>query len=166
MTRRMLLPMLGENPDSPFPPTCEAFNEPNGLLAVGGALEPERLLRAYRQGIFPWYPEHSLHILWWSPAPRCVIFPPRVHLSRRTRRRFNSGNYELTLNRSFPEVVRACAVPRAGENGTWITPEMERAYTLLHDMGHAHSLEVWLDGELVPTRVRRYGPILPYHPSQ
>lgn len=147
MNPRMLR-LLGDDPDAPFPPTCDALDNPNGLLAAGGGLEPKRLLRAYRLGIFPWYPEHSQHILWWSPAPRCVISPNRVHLSRRTRRRFNSGNYELTLDRSFSEVIHACAAPRAGENGTWITPEMERAYTCLHEMGCAHSLEVWLDGEL------------------
>lgn len=143
-----MLLLLGDEPDAPFPPTSDALDEPNGLLAVGGGLEPKRLLRAYRLGIFPWYPEHSQHILWWSPAPRCVIFPDRVHLSRRTRRRFNSGNYELTLDHCFSEVIHACAGPRAGENGTWITLEMEYAYTCLHEMGCAHSLEVWLDGEL------------------
>ena len=148
MRPRRILVFLDDDPGAPFPDTRNALDEPNGLLAVGGGLEPERLLRAYRQGIFPWYPEHSEHVLWWSPAPRCVIFPPRVHLSRRTRRRFNSGRYTLSLNRAFGEVIRACAAPRAGEPGTWITPEMERSYTLLHEKGHAHSLEVWLDGEL------------------
>lgn len=148
MRPRRILVFLDDDPGAPFPDTRNALDEPNGLLAVGGGLEPERLLRAYRQGIFPWYPKHSEHVLWWSPAPRCVIFPPRVHLSRRTRRRFNSGRYTLSLNRAFREVIRACAAPRAGEPGTWITPEMERSYTLLHEKGHAHSLEVWLDGEL------------------
>lgn len=144
----ILPPFLGDDPDAPFPDTREALDEPNGLLAVGGDLDPRRLLRAYRLGIFPWYPERSRHVLWWSPAPRCVIVPSRVHLSRRTRRRFNGGGYALTLNRAFPEVIHACAGPRAGEPGTWITPEMERAFTCLHRMGHAHSLEVWRDGEL------------------
>lgn len=148
MNTRRLLPLLDDDPSAPFPETRAALEDPNGLLAAGGGLEPERLLRAYRLGIFPWYPEHSRYVLWWSPAPRCVIFPGRVHLSRRTRRRFNAGQYELTVNRAFPEVIQACAGPRGGETGTWITPEMILAYTHLHDRGFAHSLEVWLEGKL------------------
>lgn len=144
---RVPLPQLGANPDAAFPPTRMALDSPNGLLAWGGGLEPERLLAAYRLGIFPWYSEGQ-PILWWSPAPRCVIRPERVHLSSRTRRRFNSGRYELTLDRAFDEVIAACAAPRRDDEGTWITPEMVAAYTALHRMGHAHSLEVWQEGEL------------------
>lgn len=147
MTGRVVIPRLGDAPDSPFPPTSQALEEPNGLLAAGGDLSSRRLLAAYRRGIFPWYSAGS-PILWWSPSPRCVIVPERVYLSRRTRRRYNSGRYRLSVDTAFPEVVRACALPRPGEDGTWITPDMEQAYNDLHGLGHAHSLEVWLDGEL------------------
>jgi len=142
------LPRLGGNPLDPFPPTSAALESPNGLLAWGGGLEPARLLAAYRMGIFPWYTQGE-PILWWSPAPRCVIFPDRVHLSRRTRRRYNSGNYMLTVDTAFSAVIAACAAPRDHEAGTWITPEMIQAYVELHRLGHAHSLEVWRDGQLV-----------------
>ncbi len=94
------LPRLGASPDAPFPPTSAALQRPNGLLAWGGDLSTERLLSAYRQGIFPWYTEGE-PILWWSPAPRCVIFPSAVHLSRRTRRRYNAGGYRLTADTAF-----------------------------------------------------------------
>lgn len=147
MNDRILLEWLGDDPESPFPDTRNALEYPNGLLAGGGDLSSTRLLNAYRRGIFPWYSEGG-PILWWSPAPRCIIFPDKVHLSRRTRRRYNSGDYELTLNQAFPTVIRACAEPRESEDGTWITAEMEQAYTGLHRTGHAHSLEVWLEGEL------------------
>ena len=133
---------LGDEPHAPFPPTSAAFSSPNGLLAWGGDLHPERVLRAYRAGIFPWYSEGQ-PILWWSPAPRCVILPPDIYVSRRTRRRYNSGRYSLTADTDFTAVVRACALPRAGEEGTWITDDMIEAYMRLHLMGHAHSLEVW-----------------------
>jgi leucyl/phenylalanyl-tRNA--protein transferase len=144
----VLIPRLGDEPDAPFPPSSEALDEPNGLLAGGGDLSPQRLLNAYRRGIFPWYSEES-PILWWSPAPRCVIYPLNVYSSSRTRRRFNTGRYRLSVNQAFPEVIRACAEPRPGDNGTWITPGMEQAYIDLHGMGHAHSLEVWTEGKLV-----------------
>ena len=143
----MLIPRLGDEPDAPFPPSSEALDEPNGLLAGGGDLSPQRLLNAYRRGIFPWYSEES-PILWWSPAPRCVLYPQDIYISSRTRRRFNTGRYRLSVNQAFPEVIRACAEPRPGDNGTWITPGMEQAYIDLHGMGHAHSLEVWTEGTL------------------
>lgn len=138
------LPCLEARADAPFPATAEALESPNGLLAWGGDLQPERLLNAYRSGIFPWYSEGQ-PILWWSPAPRCVIFPDRVYLSTRTRRRYNSGVYNLTVDTAFAEVIEACAGPRDDENGTWITPEMQEAYLRLHRLGRAHSLEVWQD---------------------
>lgn len=141
------LPHLGNDPGEPFPPTSEALDFPNGLLAWGGGLEPERLLSAYRSGIFPWYTEGQ-PVLWWSPAPRCVIFPERVYLSRRTRRRYNSGNYRLTADSAFTAVMEACAAPRAHESETWITRDMQDAYLELHQRGHAHSIEVWLGGDL------------------
>jgi leucyl/phenylalanyl-tRNA--protein transferase len=142
------LQRLGDAPDSPFPPTRFALRAPNGLLAWGGDLHPRRLLAAYRLGIFPWYAEGQ-PILWWSPAPRCVLRPEKVYLSRRTRRRYNSRQYRLTADNAFTAVVEACAGPRPQEEGTWITPDMVAAYTQLHEMGHAHSVEVWHDDRLV-----------------
>lgn len=136
------LPRLGDDPDAPFPPGRQALDAPNGLLAWGGDLHPRRLLAAYRAGIFPWYSEGQ-PLLWWSPAPRCVILPAEVHLSRRTRRRYNSGRYRLSVDCAFEQVIAACAEPRAYERGTWITPELQAAFTRLHRMGHAHSVEVW-----------------------
>ena len=147
MSVQRVLPQLGADPHAPFPPSSRALAAPNGLLAWGGGLEPERLLAAYRHGIFPWYSEGQ-PILWWSPAPRCVIRPERVHVSKRTRRRFNSGCFTLSLNTAFEAVIAGCAEPRADEEGTWITAAMVDAYTALHRLGHAHSLEVWADGEL------------------
>jgi len=141
------LPKLGDGPDAPFPPTCDALDSPNGLLAWGGDLHPRRLLAAYRAGIFPWYSEGQ-PVLWWSPAPRCVIFPNQVYLSGRTRRRYNSGTYRLSADAAFDAVIAGCAAPRRDGPGTWITPDMGRAYLELHRMGYAHSLEVWHDDEL------------------
>jgi len=147
MKNILQLPQLGPDPLSPFPPPGAALESPNGLLAWGGDLHPDRLLRAYRQGIFPWYSEGQ-PILWWSPAPRCVLYPARVYLSRRTRRRYNNGGYKLSVNTAFDAVITACAGPRADGSGTWITPEMKDAYLRLHHLGHAHSLEVWKDERL------------------
>lgn len=136
------LPRLADDPKAPFPPTAEALDSPNGLLAWGGDLSPRRLLSAYRVGVFPWYSEGQ-PVLWWTPAPRCVIFPAEVHLSRRTRRRYNSGGYRLTADRAFDRVVSACAAPRSYDRGTWITEDLRGAFSRLHRMGHAHSVEVW-----------------------
>lgn len=111
-------------------------------------MQPERLLAAYRSGIFPWYSDGQ-PILWWSPAPRCVIFPEKVYLSTRTRRRHNSGVYRLSADSAFAEVINGCTEPRGGDNSTWITQEMLEAYDHLHQLGHAHSLEVWEDDLLV-----------------
>jgi leucyl/phenylalanyl-tRNA--protein transferase len=141
------LPHLGNDPCTPFPPTSEALESPNGLLAWGGDLQPERLLMAYRSGIFPWYSD-AQPILWWSPVPRCVIFPQKIYLSTRTRRRYNSGVYRLSADSVFAEVISACAEPRGHDSGTWITQEMVEAYIHLHQLGHAHSLEVW-EGDLL-----------------
>ena len=138
---------LDDDPEAPFPPVSEALDSPNGLLAWGGDLSPGRLLNAYRAGIFPWY-SAGQPILWWSPAPRCVLFPPDVYLSRRTRRRYNSGAYRVSADTAFDRVIQACAGPRKSEPGTWITPEMATAYRLLHRMGFAHSFEVWHENEL------------------
>ena len=142
-----MIPLLATDPESPFPPTDQALNDPQGLLAIGGDLSPTRLINAYRQGIFPWYSEDQ-PILWWSPAPRCVIYPGAVHVSRRLRRRFNQGLFTITVDRAFPEVIEACAGPRRDQDGTWITPEMLTAYLRLHELGVAHSVEVHMDGDL------------------
>ncbi len=130
-----------------FPSPEEALAEPAGLLAAGGDLSPGRLLAAYRQGIFPWY-SCGEPILWWSPDPRCVLFPGQLHLSRRLRRTLDSGRFRLSVDTAFDRVIAGCAAPRAGQEGTWITPEMIRAYTALHRAGHAHSIEVWQGNEL------------------
>lgn len=143
-----MIPILGTDPESPFPAIERALVEPQGLLAVGGDLSPTRLINAYRQGIFPWYSDDQ-PILWWSPAPRCVIYPHAVHVSRRLRRRYNQGQFSLTVDQSFSEVIEACAEPRPDDAGTWITKEMKAAYIRLHKMGIAHSVEIRIDDELV-----------------
>ena len=143
-----MIPILNSDPESGFPPTEQALDNPPGLLAAGGDLSPTRLVDAYRHGIFPWYSDDQ-PILWWSPAPRCVIFPSTVHVSRRLRRRFNQGHYRVTSDRAFARVINACAKPRYENDGTWITVEMEMAYIRLHEMGIAHSVEVWMDDELI-----------------
>ncbi|MEE8495776.1 MAG: leucyl/phenylalanyl-tRNA--protein transferase, partial [Xanthomonadales bacterium] len=138
---------LDADPGSPFPASTQALAVPNGLLAWGGDLHSERLLNAYRAGIFPWYTEHQ-PLLWWSPAPRCVIFPADVHVSKRTRRRYNAGRYTLTADQDFVGVIRACAENRGDRGGSWITSGMLDAYSDLHRLGHAHSIEAWQDGQL------------------
>lgn len=142
------IPRLGSVPDAPFPPTSEALASPNGLLAWGGCLRPQRLLNAYSRGIFPWYSDGQ-PILWWSPAPRCVLFPERVYLSKRTRRRYNSGDFTLSMDQAFAEVVEGCAAPRSYDSETWITDDMKMAYCSLHEQALAHSLEVWKEEQLV-----------------
>lgn len=130
-----------------FPDPSTALDDPDGLLALGGDLSPQRLQLAYRRGIFPWFSEEQ-PILWWSPDPRCVIFPEDVHISRSLRRTLNSGRYRVTIDQAFAEVVDACARERT--EGTWITPEMRHAYVDLHNLGLAHSFEAWdIDGRLV-----------------
>lgn len=122
---------------------------PNGLLAVGGDLAPETLIEAYSNGIFPWFGEHE-PVLWWSPDPRMVLFPHEFHCSRRLARRLRQGRYAITHDRAFAEVIHACAThPRPGQQGTWIVPSMIRAYMRLHELGLAHSVEVWEKGHLV-----------------
>lgn len=132
-----------------FPPLATALSEPNGLLAVGGDLAPERLLAAYRRGIFPWYSPGE-PILWWSPDPRMVLFPAEFKVSRSLSRTLRRGGYEVRLDTAFARVIAACAqTPRRGQHGTWIVPEMQAAYRRLHELGLAHSVETWVDGELV-----------------
>jgi leucyl/phenylalanyl-tRNA--protein transferase len=142
-----VIPILPSEPESSFPPTEQALDYPRGLLAAGGDLSTTRLVNAYRRGIFPWYSEGQ-PILWWSPAPRCVLFPHSVHVSRRLRRRYNQGRFSLTADRAFADVISACAAPRQDQDETWITGEMRQAYISLHDLGVAHSVEVWLGNEL------------------
>jgi leucyl/phenylalanyl-tRNA--protein transferase len=123
--------------------------EPDGLLAVGGDLAPARLLRAYRAGIFPWYDEES-PILWWSPPERAIVLPGEQRLSRRTQRALRQLDFQVRRDTCFEQVVRRCAgIPRPGQDGTWITPEMERAYLELHRQGYAHSFEAFRGGRLV-----------------
>ncbi len=116
-----------------------------GLVAIGGDLRPDRLLHAYRSGIFPWYDEDG-PIFWWSPDPRAISELDGLHISRRLRRTIRSGRFQITINRDFPGVIRDCA--ECHEDGTWITPEMIQAYERLHRHGHAHSVEAWCDGQL------------------
>lgn len=125
-----------------FPSPALALNDPNGLLAVGGDLSPDRILSAYRQGIFPWFNPGD-PILWWSPSPRTVIFPEHLHISKSLRKVIRSGTYRVSFDHCFTDVMRACAAPRAYANGTWISEEMIASYTELHKRGHAHSVEVW-----------------------
>jgi leucyl/phenylalanyl-tRNA---protein transferase len=139
------VPTLHEEPVFPDPKKAD----PRGLLAVGGDLSVERLLAAYTRGIFPWYDAWS-PILWWSPDPRMVLFPESFHLSRRMARILRSGAFHISADTAFTEVIHACAVIKRSdpENGTWIIPEMEEAYTALFTAGYGHSIEVWQDGEL------------------
>jgi leucyl/phenylalanyl-tRNA--protein transferase len=143
----MLYLLDPENTEAPFPPVTEALEEPNGLLAVGGDLSIPRLLNAYRNGIFPWYSQGQ-PLLWWSPNPRTVLFPEKLQISRSLRKSMRNRGFMVSVDRDFPAVIRACAEPRRDTEETWITPEMIRAYEMLHQLGHAHSVEVWLDGEL------------------
>ena len=131
-----------------FPPVEQA--SPEGLLAVGGDLRPERLLEAYRHGIFPWY-DNDQPILWWSPDPRTVLFPDKLHISRSLKRSLRPGLFSITLDRCFRDVMQHCAGPRSQypDGGTWITAEMLEAYTHLHELGYAHSVETWQERELV-----------------
>ena len=139
--------MLPQRPVGGFPDVSQALPSPNGLLAAGGALTPDWLLAAYARGIFPWFgPDEP--ILWWSPSPRCVLFSDELHLSRRFRRTLRSRPLRWTMDRCFERVMRACAAPRRDASGTWITSRMLAAYTELHRLGHAHSIEVW-DKDLV-----------------
>jgi leucyl/phenylalanyl-tRNA--protein transferase len=130
-----------------FPPVAMA--DETGLLAIGGDLNTERLLLAYRSGIFPWYNEDE-PICWWSPDPRFVLFPEELKVSSSMKTVLQNGKYRFTVNRAFAQVIQNCkTVYRAGQDGTWISPAMQKAYTTLHELGYAHSAETWLDGELV-----------------
>jgi leucyl/phenylalanyl-tRNA--protein transferase len=135
--------------DTPFPPVAKALQDPNGLLAGGGDLSPQRLLAAYRRGIFPWYSTGE-PILWWSPDPRMVLFPNAVRITRSLAKTLRTADYTVKLDTAFAQVIAACAAtPRPGQNGTWITAEMQQAYLRLHALGYAHSVETWRAGRLV-----------------
>ena len=136
------LPCLDGAPEDEFPPTSSALKFPAGLLAWGGTLSPERLLAAYRRGIFPWYSQGE-PVLWWSPSPRCVLYPDQVYVSKRTHRKLRQGIFRVTADRAFDRIIDHCAAPQPGRKSTWITPEMAAAYRTLHGMGVAHSIEAW-----------------------
>jgi leucyl/phenylalanyl-tRNA--protein transferase len=135
--------------DDPFPPVSRALAEPNGLLAAGADLSPQRLVAAYRRGIFPWFAPGE-PILWWSPDPRMVLFPDGFKISRSLAKTLRNADYEVRLDTAFARVIAACAgTPRPGQSGTWIVPAMQAAYLRLHEQGIAHSVETWCDGQLV-----------------
>ena len=134
-------------PTDPFPPLDTALEYPNGLLAAGGDLSVPRLLDAYRRGIFPWYSEGE-PILWWSPNPRMALFPWELRVSRSLAKRLRRRDYEVRADTAFDAVMKGCAAPRGGQAGTWITPQMTRAYRALRAQGYAHSVETWIGGEL------------------
>ncbi len=140
-----MIPWL--NRDEPFPPVELALQDPNGLLAAGGDLSPRRLLDAYARGIFPWFSGDD-PLLWWSPDPRMVLFVGELHLSRSLRRVIRSGPFQVTMDTAFRDVMLACAEPRPGQDGTWITPAMVDAYTRLAALGYAHSIEAWAGDRL------------------
>ncbi|PSL13041.1 leucyl/phenylalanyl-tRNA--protein transferase [Marinobacterium halophilum] len=142
-----MIPWLADD-SLDFPPLEQALVEPDGLLAAGGDLSKARLLNAYRSGIFPWY-NPGEPILWWSPDPRCVIFPDELYLSRSMRKRLRKQDYTVTFDQAFDRVVAACAAPRRKQDGTWISDDIFKAYFNLHQHGIAHSVEVWIDQQLV-----------------
>src|SRR5256884_2063658 len=140
-----MIPGLGH--DTPFPPVQSALGDPNGLLAAGGDLSIERLLDAYRHGIFPWFSEGD-PILWWSPDPRMILFPAELKISRSLGKTLRNRSYEARFDSAFDEVLAGCAAPRKGEPGTWISGAMIAAYRSMHRLGYAHSVETWIDGGL------------------
>lgn len=131
-----------------FPPLGRALRSPPGLLAMGGDLSAERLVAAYRHGCFPWY-SRGQPLMWWSPDPRTVLFPDELHVPRSLRKTLRQQHFRITYDNAFEQVIHACAQPRSSDNGTWITPAMQNAYTRLHQLGHAHSVEVWHRQQLV-----------------
>lgn len=141
------LPQLSDDPRL-FPALEQALDNPDGLLAMGGDLSPERISQAYYNGIFPWFSEGE-PLLWWSPSERATIEAGKVHISKSMKRVLNKNKMTITLNQCFPEVIKACAQPRASQPETWITQEMMDAYGALHQLGFVHSVEVWFEGQLV-----------------
>lgn len=144
---RTVIPWL--RPHAPFPPLEKALSDPNGLLAASADIGPERLLEAYRHGVFPWYSEGQ-PVLWWSPDPRMVLFVDEFKVARSLRKIVKAGRFEVRMDTAFRRVIEGCALAsRPGQLGTWITPDIVDAYCALHDAGHAHSVESWQEGELV-----------------
>lgn len=131
-----------------FPPVNQALTEPDGLLAMGGDLAPERLKLAYQSGIFPWFAQGD-PLLWWSPSTRAVFAPDTLVLNRTLRKQWQKGAYRVSLNQDFAAVIRQCAAPRPSQAETWILPPMQQAYLALHQQGLAHSIEVWQHEQLV-----------------
>lgn len=136
-----------DSPDA-FPPVDRALREPDGLLAAGGDLSPQRLLAAYRRGIFPWY-SRGQPILWWCPDPRAVLFPERLKVSRSLAKAIRNRGFVTRVDTAFRDVIRACGSAELRPGGTWLSAEMRAAYLKLHRLNYAHSVETWLDGELV-----------------
>lgn len=144
-----MLPLLDpDHASQPFPPVSHALTEPDGLLAAGGCLSTQRLINAYTQGIFPWYSDND-PILWWSPDPRLIIFPEKLHLSKSLQKTLRKQTFTITFDIAFTQVIKACAAPRSDVVGTWLSPAMQQAYHRLHHEGHAHSIEAWYQEELV-----------------
>jgi leucyl/phenylalanyl-tRNA--protein transferase len=141
-----MIPWLGRAHD--FPPLERALNQPNGLLAAGGDLSAARLIAAYRRGIFPWYSEGE-PIMWWSPDPRMVLYPAELRVSRSLRKALRRDDYEIRVDTAFADVMRACADPRPGQAGTWVSPAMISAYSALHTHGYAHCVETWRSDTLI-----------------
>lgn len=145
----MPIPFVAPDDDlTPFPSVGTALSEPNGLLMAGGNLRPRRLKAAYRAGIFPWY-EAGEPVLWWSPDPRCIIWPEDIKVSKSLRKTIRGGEFEVTESLAYREVMKQCGAPRKGSTGTWVTDEMLEAYCTLNEMGIARSLEVWNGHRLV-----------------
>lgn len=140
------MPLFSLDKELIFPPI--SYAEPDGLLAIGGDLSIERLLLAYQSGIFPWY--EGEYILWWSPDPRFVLFPAELYVSKSMKSIIKKDLFEFTINKAFNDVIDRCKkITRKNQDGTWITDEMRKAYSVMHDRGYAHSAEAWLNGELV-----------------
>lgn len=131
-----------------FPDISRALKEPDGLLAIGGDLHPDRLIDAYRRGIFPWNNEGQ-PVLWWSPDPRWVLFPHKIKITKSTQKLLKQARFEISFNRNFPSVIKMCSAPREYCEDTWITDDILDSYIKLHQMGYAHSVECWLQGKLV-----------------
>jgi len=145
----MPIPFIAPDDEhTPFPDVGDALDEPNGLLMAGGSLSARRLVNAYCCGIFPWY-EEGEPILWWSPDPRCIIWPENIRVTRSLSKTIRSGKYEVTDNLAYREVMKQCGAPRAHSSGTWVTNDMIEAYCKLHEFGFARSLEVWMGPRLV-----------------
>ena len=142
-----IIPWL-EDTDYQFPDVSTALMEPDGLLAASERLTPELVITAYKHGIFPWY-SVGQPVLWWSPNPRCILYPQKFHVSRSFKRTLNNNPFQIKTDTAFREVMLACAAPRANQSGTWITDTMLAVYCQLHEAGIAHSIECWHDDKLV-----------------